>query len=650
MSKRAFGLIIAGGMIILFATAVAFIGHFATKPIIEPPTGGIAAAGKPVLPTSATPTFLEAQKRVREFRSRQWLEGYEKRGRRNPACDAEAEQFIRAFIAANSGGPEETLPVSLETESERLARNPDCTDPLVLTVAAVNTLNLFDKAHRYERALAAYPGTAHRAYPIFYATVNLMSQSRDKAGPKGEPNTSALGLLAKCFADASFAPGDQQEIAEIFVNNWGHDFFENNDAQVCEIVHQAGPSYRWLSLVLDGERHITEAWKARGSGYAGSVTNVGWQGFNSNLAEARKILTEAWNLQPRFPLAPCRMITVSLGDSGIGEMRVWFDRTLAAQIDYPGAWSSMRWGLRPRWYGSEAAMLALGKTAISTGRFDTDVPRKFFDCVSDAESEEALPAGRHIYGRPDIWPEFQKMYEGYIAEPAQLPWRDGWRTSYAVVAYFAGRYDVARGQLEALDWKPVHRNLDGWGVDLSSMPLEVAARTGPLGAKIAAAESARAAGQIAPALKQYSDMASAPAADARSKEFIQRRQARLSVEERLHEGKWVDLLPADDHDPDWVYSFGRRTDSRMARWRSSSAPRATCCSQRCPWAGISRCAAVLRPSVHPTRTFRRASSWVCRISTATTGMASASSGMTRKGMSFALASAGQGSRSSSTSC
>ncbi len=81
----------------------------------------------------------------------------------------------------------------------------------------------------------------------------------------------------------------------------------------------------------------------------------------------------------------------------------------------------MRWGLRPRWYGSEAALLALGRTAINTGRFDTDVPRKFFDCVADVESEMELPAGRHnIYGRADIWPEFQKMYEGYIADTGAI--------------------------------------------------------------------------------------------------------------------------------------------------------------------------------------------------------------------------------------
>ena len=57
------------------------------------------------------------------------------------------------------------------------------------------------------------------------------------------------------------------------------------------------------------------------------------------------------------------------------------------------------------------------------------------------------------------------------------------------MAYFAGKYDVARQQLEALDWKPSQRNLAGWGVDLSLMPLKVAALTGGSAPKVARAES-----------------------------------------------------------------------------------------------------------------------------------------------------------------
>ncbi|MGH9594575.1 MAG: hypothetical protein ACRD5L_15900, partial [Bryobacteraceae bacterium] len=375
-------------------------------------TEGVAVASKPLVWTAHTLTERDVQKRAREFRMRQWVEGYEKRSQRNPALDAEADQFIRVFIARNYGGPEATNRLSLEAESDQLALDPNCTDPLLLTVAADNNVEMYETMHLFERALAAFPGSHHKAYPRLYASVKVTRYLSDHPGRITALDTASLKLFEDCFTDGSFLPDDQQEIGEIFVNGWGNRFFERNGDAVCHIVHQAGPAYEWLALTLDGAKEINAAWQARGGGYANTVTREGWQGFSEHLAKARDDLTLAWNTRPDFPLAPCRMMTVALGDSGAEEMRTWFDRTISAQADYPEAWSEMRWGLRPRWHGSEAALLALGRTAINTGRFDTDVPRKFFDCVADVESEMDLPAGRHIYDRPDIWPELQTMYQG----------------------------------------------------------------------------------------------------------------------------------------------------------------------------------------------------------------------------------------------
>src|SRR5262249_45071235 len=150
-----------------------------------------------------------------------------------------------------------------------------------------------------------------------------------------------------------------------------------------------------------------------------TVSDQGWKGFAGHLASAHSALEKAWKLHPERALAPAIMIKVAMGESEPEQMRSWFDRAIAAQIDIPMAWSSMRWGLRPRWFGSLDAILALGYRAVDTKRFDTDVPRMLFDCISDVESEQELAPGEHIYGRFDIWPHLQQMYEGYIAESSQ---------------------------------------------------------------------------------------------------------------------------------------------------------------------------------------------------------------------------------------
>jgi hypothetical protein len=217
----------------------------------------------------------------------------------------------------------------------------------------------------------------------------------------------------------------------------------------------------------------------------------------------------------------------------------------------------MRWGMRPRWNGSHDSMLALGVTAINTGRFDTDVPRKFMDVVNDMESELESGYGEHIYGRDDIWPQLKRMYEGYIAETSRANSRDGWRGTYAAVAYLAGKYDVARTQLAALEWQPWEGTFNNWGVDLSLMPLEVAARTGALSNQIADAESAYASKETTNALRLFSELARDSSADKRTMEFIRHRIAALKLEDQLQRGEWMDFLPANDSDPNWLALRGK---------------------------------------------------------------------------------------------
>ena len=78
----------------------------------------------------------------------------------------------------------------------------------------------------------------------------------------------------------------------------------------------------------------------------------------------------------------------------------------------------------------------------------------------------------YIYGRPDIWPHLQRMYEGYVAEPTEAANVAGWRSTYAMIAYLAGKYDVARQQLDSVQWQPRKGVSEGWGTDGSLFLLE----------------------------------------------------------------------------------------------------------------------------------------------------------------------------------
>ena len=441
----------------------------------------------------------------RAFRERHYLEAYTRDGRQS-ASDASAEQlFIRRWIDINFGNSTPEQWREWTELGNKLIAAPEGRDPIVLMTLAINGFTPADmpRTEWMEKMFGAFESSAHRPYPRVCAATHVVS-----ALPKGsarirEIDAKAVELLREAVVGGTLTPDEQEILGDSLVSGWGEAFFHRNREKVCALFQQAGNEWRWLALVLSGERHIDDAWASRGGGYANTVTDAGWEGFRSGLENARRDLMIAWRMEPDRPLASTRMIVVAMGQSQERDMRIWFERALAAQIDHRPSWAAMRWALRPRWFGSQEAMLALGVSAVDTGRFDTDAPRQLIDIILDLEREAGLPEGSRLFGRADIWPHVRRMYEGYLAEPAEELRRDGWRTAYASAAYLAGEYSEAAAQLAKLDWKPLPGPLGGWNADLSRMHIEVAARTGPQARQVAEAEDLRAQGEAAGAKERY---------------------------------------------------------------------------------------------------------------------------------------------------
>jgi hypothetical protein len=516
------------------------------------------AATEPVFISKKTKTMADVTRTDRDFLARQFLEGYQLRGARSPEYDTLAEGMISNWIAANPANDTNANLPSLAAPGDLLAKDTNCTDPLVLTFAGLNATELREGIRRLDRAVTGFQNSKHLAYPKFFAAVALTDKEFE-GGTNRIPALDAQGLawLQEAFTDGSLRPEDQEVVAESLIHGWARNFFLRHPIEVYGIVNAQGDQYQWLALVLQGENEINAAWASRGGGYADSVTATGWQGFYDDLARARNSLNYAWHLDPDRPQAPDLMITVSLGNSDINEMRTWFDRTVSAQLDYADAWHEMRWGLRPRWFGDINSMLAFGRTALNTRRFDTDVPRVYLASVADAEDEMGLATGQQIYGQDNIWPDLETMYLGYIAGTNQTgAARDNWQSRFAVTAYLAGKYDVAQQQLQALNWQPDPSALTGWYNDLSLMPMEVAARTGAQSNLVAVAEDHRQDGEIADALNIYDQLAKSSDLDSLTRSFVRERQYSLNLEEQLQTGKWISFLPADNQFIGWQTNFG----------------------------------------------------------------------------------------------
>ena len=551
------GVLLAVGVAVLSIVAVKVVPRFRQVSGTGRPSDTLTAAKKPVVAGTNAITQSGLRERRREFRARQWIEGYQQNANHASACDAESREYLEAWLDTNYGAGHRTNRPTVREWGDRLAANSECADPLVLTLTGVESDEPHESVRRLERALEAFPRSRHKAYVHFYAAVSLVDELDPPSDRVAALDELAVTQLRLCFTDGSFQPGDAAEIADILINGWGENFFRRNSLAVTTMVAaDKTPAWEWLSLVLAGEHHIRRAWDARGGGYADKVTDRGWRKFSSELVEARRCLTRAWTLHSDLPLAPARMIYVALGSSDITEMRLWFDRAVAAQFDYPRAWEDMRWGLLPRWHGGLDSMSAFGITALNTGRFDTDVPRMLFDSIADLESEMELSPRNRLFGATDLWPHLQRMYEGYIAAPTQQASRKGWRTVYTIVAHLAGKDEISRAQLEALEWQPQTNKFDSWRTDLSLLPLEVAALTGPLAAAIRGAEAKRLDLDCAGALAAYQQLAADARADERTRQLLRHRVATLDLETQLQGGDWVNFLPLEDNDPAWNVRAG----------------------------------------------------------------------------------------------
>jgi tetratricopeptide (TPR) repeat protein len=112
-----------------------------------------------------------------------------------------------------------------------------------------------------------------------------------------------------------------------------------------------------LAHLVKGDFYISYAWKARGTGYAYTVTEEAAKLFEARLALAEKALEKAWSIDPTIDTIPLRMMTVELGQGkGRERMELWFKRVMQLNPNCYQACSHKLYYLEPKWYGTKASL------------------------------------------------------------------------------------------------------------------------------------------------------------------------------------------------------------------------------------------------------------------------------------------------------
>ncbi len=478
------------------------------------------------------------------------VEAYGEVGKRDPAWDASALALL-TLVAEQFSDPSRKLPDQELAQAADALAATQCDDPLVLyCVGAVRDL-LGDResAEAYvRRAVEGYPASEYPKSRMWGASMRLArlcdALGGEKSGESDSWRSLAIEWLAAGAGEADVAEEYQRVLffqiegaLESELNGWEQEFHE--------AVSGNPEAHPWLASMVAGLYHISAAWEARGTGWADDVTEEGWKGFGEHLGLARDHLTKAWELHPEYPEAAAKMITVTAAGSLDDELspRDWFDRAIAAQIDYPGAYDSYVYFLRPRWGGGTNEMYKFAVECLMTERFDTEVPYYYFTTVWQIAEKEGIS---DLWERPDVELKTDTLFGRMLEEPLHEARHARLKTEWAAVAWRGGRFHEARRLLGELGDEADPEGFSRrFYLSLDRARAQVYALTGPQAEEIESAEQLYGERALAEALALFEalqDEIDEPYAAA----HIANRLTALRTESAFYGGAWVTMLPDSD--------------------------------------------------------------------------------------------------------
>ena len=215
--------------------------------------------------------------------------------------------------------------------------------------------------------------------------------------------------------------------------------------------------------VAEASAWIDYAWQARGSGWAHTVTDEGWQRFSERLATARRLLETGPSLCPHHAAV---FQTVALGQSwSRADYDALFERAVQAHPTYLPYYFRKAYWLLPRWHGEPGELQRWAAAEARSGRAGGGL--SIYARIHWAEANYIDDEDRW---KPQAggfdWTLNRQAFEDLLAATPRSYWN---RIAYARFAWLARDRDTFRHVLA--DVSPGH-----YGSPFSAGETEIARR------------------------------------------------------------------------------------------------------------------------------------------------------------------------------
>ncbi|MBI1374780.1 MAG: hypothetical protein GC159_18830 [Phycisphaera sp.] len=515
-----------------------------------------ARAAQPIPAGEKAVTEVQVADRIYELNRRQYIAIHDKHGHFDPKWDEAAEQMLNVIcrwrVPSTAPATEGLMPSVEQANaiSNKLLAS-GCDDPLLMAFCGrlmCDAGNLNEGRDVLKKWRARLPETHYpliaQAFPLQTLRVIALREGPRKADLARQYTNELIPLLIRVMQSDFYGPDDQQllwrTLSHYFIKGAGYEFYQ----QLSDAVGRAKGIDPWLSCTLRGNFAIEDAWKARGNGYANTVSPAQWRAFSERIEVAAKLLNDAYNLHRDRPEPATGMITLAMaGHIDEGSARDWFDRAVAAQLDYLPAYTVFSHAIWPRWGGSISQMIAFGLECANTDRFDTEVPYQMFEIYQNVVVE--LDGSHELAGKlTAMYAPLDHVLAGYQEyDKEDLP-RVAWNQSRrAALAWRFGRYDAARKMIEAAGDQLDASAWDLFGGDGATAIGESLARSGDLADATNAALDDAEGRRWAEASAAFSKLAATADLAPPVKDYLTLQARRADLMVRFEHGLVVDIQP-----------------------------------------------------------------------------------------------------------